>query len=779
MLFQTLIFWLLFLLNLVPLLITGIIVLRKTTSLARIELILPVGSVLGLTIFTFFLNSLAFLIKGPTVVITAYLSTICLGLFVHKFIKSRDDRIEFLHGRDLVLWFLSILGWGGLIFWKAAHALIGSDTNLYYSVAHSFIRGNFPPLTPWQPDLPLAYHLGASELLGAFYLFTNLNFQFLHLFLSAFFILCAVQIVIWIWDRHKHFFSLLIANLVAVMIFISFGFFYLIIPNFSINLPKINNVHELVLWLRDLPTVNQAIEVYGAPINLDGLIYFIFHAFGIAIFLSLVTMLIYYKKDNSLVTWTFLSVGLLTLALVNESIFVAAVLAVLVGILLTEKGNLFKKPIQYLLLGTVTILTILFQGGIITSAIFPTKSIEKSIIAFPQKQDLKENFTEYHYNQEISKMLPTKLEWGGLLWFHVGVDLLMLVDILLLLKLKVEPRQFILLITLFIAGFTSLIGYNILVPKFLVANGNRFLSFSFLTFSLVICLFLIQIVKSLKEYETLKKVFVTAFILWLFIPTVFPPLALLSKTRFGKNMMVLKPQASNEAVEWIKKNLPYSSKVIVLDSRTPHPSGMARALIEAGVFAPIFPGQFRAYTIEASPEYFDIAYFLSPSAMQKLKADILLVDNDFFETLPEIRKKQLNDSEYFTKIFDTRREKIYRVKQEYLANGSEMEGTFEQMINVVPKKGKIYIDNEENFNPSYLRRALIFSLRDKDLYYLPQSGVYLNVEADINSHELKENKKYDFLVLSKITNPLDVCQCRTDLIWKGMKEEIYLWQTKY
>lgn len=768
---------LLFLIFLLPILFSGIAVLRKTTNPAKIELLLPVGSILGLTIFTFILNIAAFLIKGSFGIITAYLLTVCLGLLLHKSIKSKDNGIALLQGKALILWLFSILSWGGLIFWKAAHALIGSDTNLYYSIAHSFIRGNFPPMTPWQPDLPLAYHPGALELLGAFHFLTGLNFQFLHLFLSALFIICAVQIVIWIWDRHTDLLSFIVANLAALVVFISFGFLFLVLPNFPSALPHINNTNELVIALRNLPTANQAIEVYGAPVNLDGLIYFIFHAFGIAIFLSLVIIVINYRKNNSLLTWVILAISLSALALVNESIFIATIPAIFVGLFLAK-----ENIIRIMMFGLLTSLIILFQGGFITSAFFSPNNIEKSVVVLPNKEDIKEDFISYHYNQEISKMLPTKLEWGGLLWFHVGVDLLMLVDILLLLKLKVDRRQFILLIVLFIAGFTSLVGYNILVPKFLVANGNRFLSFSFLILSLVICLSLIEVTNIVRTGNLFKKILFSVFILWLFIPTILPPLAFLSKTRFGENMLVPKLQKSSGGIEWIRKNLSYNTRVIVLDIRAPHPSGMARALVEAGVFAPIFPGEFRAYTIEASPEYLDIAYYLSPKALKTLKTYFLVIDSHFFENLIDIRKEQLLNDRYFEQLFIKNYqggwERILKIKQDFLDDRNELPGTIREMSGKVTS-GKIYIDNEEHFNPSYLRRAIIFSLRDRDLYYLPQSGVYLNVESYINQKYPAGGINYNYLVLGPNTDPKTICNCKAEIVFQGLKKNIYVWRSEY
>ncbi|MDP3758620.1 MAG: hypothetical protein Q8Q86_02780, partial [Candidatus Daviesbacteria bacterium] len=330
---------------------------------------------------------------------------------------------------------------------------------------------------------------------------------------------------------------------------------------------------------------------------------------------------------------------------------------------------------------------------------------------------------------------------------------------------------------LFIAGIFSLIAYDAIIPKFLVANGNRFLSASFLFLSLLICLSLIPLYEKIKK-SLVKKILFFILLGWVFIPTILPPLALLTKQRFGENKLIPKYQQGSEGILWLKRNIDLNERIVVLDKNAPHPSGQVRALVEAGVFAPVFWGDFRAFTIEASPEYIDIAFFLSPQALQKLKISMLFIDKLFYETIPEIRKQQLEDNKYFERIFDsldsTNWEKIYRIKNRYLENGGELDGTLEQLLQVLPTRGKIYIDNEENFDPSFLRRPIIFSIRDRDLYYLPQSGVYLNVEANINSHPPLTDSSYDYLVLGKNTNPREVCKCQTEIMWTGLKGQVLL-----
>lgn len=761
--------------SLIPIFLAGFFLIKAVTTIRRFELILPSAFICGNSIFVFLLNTSAFIFRPPSNIFISYFLLILLIGFLWKNSKN-DLSMDFFNKKELIFYIITFIFWAFLIFWKANFALIGSDTNLYYSIAHTFLKGNFPLNTPWQPDLFLAYHTGASMLLAAFYFFTGLNFQFLHLVFSSLFIFCSTQIIIWFIKRYQDIVSFLLANLAAATSFISFGFFYVVWPIFPIHLPILNNLNQIVLWFRELPSVNQSIEVYGAPINLDGLIYFIFHAFGLAILLLLLVLLPYIKK-GTLGGWLTICFNLVSLALVNESIFIAALPAIISGMFLIEykAGTLYKNLKKILIVLGLTILVVFYQGGIITASISKSSDLEKSAVLFPKKEDIKEDFLGYHIGQEKSKLLPEKSEWLPFRWFHPGVDLLLIISLMLVIKLKVNFNQRLLLLTLFIGGLSSLMAYNYIVPKFLVANGNRFLSLSFLLFSLVISFSTIYLYR-------FKKIFFIIIFLWIVLPTILPPLALLSKTRFGENKLIPKAFESSPGILWLKDNANLSERVMVLDKNAPHPSGQARALVEAGVSAPLFTDRVRAFTIEASPEYIDIAYTLSPLAMKKLKISIMLIDSNFYQTLPEKRKDQLENGKYFKKIFDYSNnlkiwERVYKIQDDYLENGGELDGTLESMLNLLPKHGKIFIDNEENFRFDFLRRPIIFMLRDKDLYYLSQSGVYLNMEAYINQRNPSQDAKYDFLLLGKNTQADKICNCNAELIWRGLRGEIFIWRS--
>lgn len=780
--------WLKLLIILLPLFLVGFFLIRISSVVKRVELVIPTSIVLGLTFFIFLLNTISHFVKGENAILSAYFITIVFGLFLST--KFRRNDLDFPKGKSLVFWIISLGVWIGFLFWKAAYALVGGDSSIYYSIASSFVRGNYPPVTPWQPDTPLSYHLGTLELLGSINFFTNLSFDFLHRFLSTIFIICSVQIVLWIWKRHNNIFSFILTNLIVASAFISFGFLKFVIPHIPLKLPAISNFKEFILWARDLPTVYDSIETYGAPVTLDSLMYAIFHAHGMAIFFLLLTLIIFPRKDHSIITWIVLLFILATLALVNESIFVAAFPAVVIVkffLLLKDIRNYsnyaasVKKVITFLLLVLFSAVLVLIQGGVISANMAGDKGIEKSVVVFPKRTDISSDFISYHINSMRSRAHLFKESWLPFNWYHVGVDILFLLSLYFFLKLKFSESEKIILLTLITTSVFALIAYNIIVPKYVTANSNRILAISYQLLALIVGLVLIaKAEKILSSTNLILKSVIFLVIILVYIPTIVPPLAKLSKTRFGPNKMVPDFQQTDESIKWIRENTPVDERAIVLDARAPHPSGDTKALVN-GILTPLFIGGFRTYNIDPGPEYIDIVYTLSPKALKDLKISTLLIDQDFFSKMSEVRKKQLDDDTLFKKLFeyikpDRSWEKVYKVNDLYLQKGGELPGTISELITQIPSNSRVYIDIDENFHPNFLRRPLIFSLRNNELFFVSGSGVYQHVEVPISLYDPQKGILYNYLLLGKASDPHQICFCDTELLWKGLNDKVYLWK---
>src|SRR3990167_9242849 len=132
MFFIQLWYWFFLLLLVIPICLSGVIIFKSISSLKRAELLFPAGAILGLSIFVFIINSLGFIFKGGAGIIISYILQILLTLI---FLRIKTEKIDYPKKKALFFWVASIILWGGFIYWKASHALIGSDTNIYYSVA--------------------------------------------------------------------------------------------------------------------------------------------------------------------------------------------------------------------------------------------------------------------------------------------------------------------------------------------------------------------------------------------------------------------------------------------------------------------------------------------------------------------------------------------------------------------------------------------------------------------------------------------------------------------
>lgn len=799
-----------------PPILVGIAVVKKYSEVKRIELLLPSGIIIGLSLYIFLLNITFHIIPGELGILLSYLGLLILCIV---FYKNTHLKLSFKFDlKFLLLWAFSIIFWGGFLYWKAGHALIGGDVNIYYSIASSFIKGNYPPMAPWQPDVSLSYHIGVLELLGALHFLTNLSYEFLHLALSFIFVFSAIQIVLWFVGIGVSIKRFILINTLIFIVFISSGFLKIAFPTQHHYFPNIASFNDLIIWLRQLPTARESIEVYGAPTNLDALIYVIFHAAGISLFLSIVTLLTYPLRRALFKTWVIVLISASSLALTNEAIFVAAFPAFLVCMYLwyfynfndltsrpsslisdlrfmfiVIKKSITLKTLSSFILGSYGKLTLLIflmgtfvflQGGVITNnlKLFNNGKIESSVVVFPKRDDIKGDFISYHLDSMRTKIHPPENQWLPFKWISLGVDLMLLFGFIFVFlnKATAERKQLYLLI--FLTSLFAILSYNFIVPKYILANSNRILVIAFQLLAILFLLFSFWFMNLLfGRKKTILTVLKVIFFVLVILPTVIPPIATLSKTRFGENKLIPKYQQKSHAHIWIKNNLSLKERVVVLDSRTPHPSGAAKLMINSGVSSPVFAGGFKSYSIEAGPEYMDIAYTLSPKALNDLSIDYLLLDNVYIEKLPQSRREQLNNDSLFEILHHSNKEdggweRVYKVKGEYFRLSQELDGTLSQFKKIAPLQGSYYIDDDKKFNPDFLRRAIIFTLKDRDLSFVAGSGVYQHTEIIVNFKDHQAGNKYKYYVLADGTSPFVLCQCQTKALWQSYNKMFFLWE---
>lgn len=754
----------------IPIIFTGIFLVRRFSTLNRLELIFPAGVGIGFSLFIFILNFFFHFFKGEGGILLAY--SVILILFFILIFKFRNKLFEPINKKFFLLWILSIIVWGSFLIWKLDHPLIGGDTRVYYPIASSFIKGNYPPVTPWQPDVPLSYHLGTFELLGALQFLSNFSYDFLHLYLAFLFIFSAIQIVIWITGRHTEITSFLLANLAAIVGFICFGFFKVALPRIPVHIPIVHTLNEFIIWMRSFPKAEGSMETYGVVTSVDSLLYVIFHATGLIVFLSLLVFVLFMNKRNFL-GWLIFLMALSSLALIDESIFTATFPAFFLALFFQI------KKVKIVLIFLVISIFIALQGGVISNSLLPPKGADRSVVLFPRIDDISGDFVGHQINSIRSKLFVTDEKLGSFVWFNVGADLSLALALILILQVKVDSRNKLLFAIFFMGALFALVTYLIVIPKYIISNSNRILGLTFWFSGILIAWSLIPIMDAIKQKKSFIKFSFYTTIILISIPTVLPPLTSLSLTRFGEDRLIPKEVNLSPTEMWMKNNLKFEDRTLILDGHTPHPSGIIASMTNTGISSPVFAGGFRTYTVEPGPEFTDVAYSLSPEALKKLKISYLVINQEFFERLPDIRKDQLKDSEYFSIVFNNSLKdgwvKIYKVSPPFLDVG-EISGTLSELDRIAPMDGNYFIDNEKNFTLDYLRRPVIFTLRKRNLHFEAGSGVYQHVETPINFSGLDKNNNYNYFVLSKKITPKDICNCSYKVMWSGLNNEVYLYK---
>ncbi len=770
----------------------------------RLELLIPLGFIQGIASYIFLLNSMTFFFKGSLGIVVSFAIIILSGILIWR--KNKKDQLDNLNQKQKILSLVGLSAWAVFLFYIVGRVNFGGDVQLYYDIAGTFNQGNFPLVAPWQPDLPLAYHYGGPIFLGAVHFFTQAHYDFSHRLVAFLSLLSLSQILIWIWKRHNSLKSFLTYQLIPISFLLTVGMVMVVWPILPLHFPKILSTKALLVWVKDLPSIQTAIETYGAPISLEMLAYFLHFALGLPIALLTLWLIINAPKSSRIWYWLLLIINLAALALVNETLFLPVSLVCglfLVKSLIEQKG-IQGNTLKLVLFVVFTILIILNQGGTITQSIKAIKGQEKSVVffpfidpwEFPNDPNKFNTIWSYHLGQQSSKLFPQQENWLPLRWYYLG-SLGMYVIVLALIIFLWEKNQKMnkLTLSLIIMAIGSTICYNVIVPRFLDANGNRFLITANIFLQLVLIVTIINLIeRSWRKHRVWLSLVNLVLLVWLILPALLPSAISLYQIRISTNRL-LNPYVFSQfpSEKWLEKNIPTQERVLDLSGGLYYTENFSldnprylQSLSEyAGVLVPKFGHRYKAYTFEGGPDYIDALYTLNPSSLKDLKVSVIVVDTIAYKALPDIRQKQLNDNRFFEELgitnpgnlVDTKNsERIFRIRSDYLQQ-LDLPGTFKDLDRLIPAQASVYIDSWSSDRVwSNLRKGLIFTLSDRYPTYIWGPGVYLNVERFINQKTPQLNDRYDYLVLNNNTDPKSICGCSTKLIWKGFRDRMVVWQ---
>lgn len=742
---------------------TGFLIFKRVTTERRIQLLLPAGSIFGICLYIFLLNLTAHLIKGVPGFLFALLLQIILALLITKILPSSP--LTLLKGKEAKIWIGVLFLWIVFSYQITAHATTdGADSTLHQSFAARFIRGDYPMHAPWQPDYIAYYHFGGAELLGSFHALTGTPYFFLHPFIAFWMLLFVSQIFTWITllPEEISLRSVFIRSLPAFVGLISLGGFFIVWPV----------KFEFPSSLRELPTFYNALEVYGAPFNLDALVFFLHRFLATSFFISLLVLLLYPKKR--LLAFFVLGVYLATMALTDESVLLVTILPILIISFL----NIYKRSIKTFGICTILIsLLIASQGGLITETLLNRYGDSSNILIFPKDSELPhEKYRSYRLSQQESKFYPG--------WFHPGIIWQLtfyLVLVLVFFKKSKDQSLKTLSFILLLSGIISLIAFHTLVPKgYTHPNGNRFLALSYYLSGLGLAYLLYFWFSNKINIPKIIKPPLNILIIWILLTSLIPPFISLFPRKVD-NWFIIRPYVINPVINWIRNNIPLDKRIVALTNIEFSNSMNIELVVKTGMLTPMWPPKPRVHdSFDIGPMYSDLHYTLNPQALKALKIDYILITNPYFSQLPKERQQDVQDMDFFTPIFTSADNSIIilQVNPKYLSEGKNIDGTFTQLDQIAPQDGTYCVDYPPNISAS-VYRILRLLLHNRQ-YYCDKGGAFYNARIDVQLHTFAGKlDQYDFLVLGKDVDPKTICNCQAKLLWTGLGNGVKFWQTQY
>lgn len=761
---------------------SGLVIVRRATKDCRAQIIFPTAAIFGLSLYLFLTNALAYLIKGPLLFYISLTAEMALAYVIHK--KTAVQPLEFPIKGLKFFWIFSLIFWGILLFVITNTSPFngGHDTE-YQSFASLFARGDYPVHAPWQPDYLAFLHLGASQLLGSLRILTGANYYLVQAFIAFLSLWSCSQILTWILDlkNKKSFPSLFIYAIPAFAGVISLGSFMLVWPA-RFAFPDTGG--NFVNWLTSLP----ALEMPNPPqfpyfghldyISLDAIILFLQRVTAFSFFIGLLPILLSpSEKKKYIFSAGSLIILLATIALTDESVLIPALpIVFLTAIFIFEKKLAVLIPFVIFALVTIAI-----QGGTVTEVLLNRYGMGSGTLIFPSdRENPFEKFRTWRMVYQSSHLYnaPSLQPFS---WFRPGIIWLLAALLLVCSRIAIffrkrtddDKKLNVLILIMFLSSLGSFLAFHIIVPHPFHSNGWRFLFLSYqlagigIGFSLIYFWGLIP-----KKLFSLKII-----IVWILFFSFFPSMFRLFPRRSDLSWFTVPSEPKKPIYEWVKNNLPLDARIIALTDANPIPSSNANLVKQIGAFTPIWPEGIRNYdALDTSPTYADLYYTLNPHSLQKLKAAYLIINNLYLSQLPEARKPDIFNKEFFQTIYtDPSGEVILKLLPKYLESGINLEGTLEELDKIAPREGTFFIDHKSTHEVNNLYRSIVLLFRDR-IFYGETDYWNSRLSVNIPFYGLS-SEHYDYIVGGRDLDLYSICRCQTKLLWSGLEGRVNLWQT--
>lgn len=712
--------------------------------------------IVGLLGFLLVLSLGSYFFKGQLGVALMFfiylLSAIFLAVKNPKAFASLKKLFQFKFSFGNLITAAIIVFYLGLILLYAHRSFIGSDSDIYFSIATSFAKGNYPTVLPWQPQFLTIYHQGALLIQGALWALSGRDIELIHYFFSVY-TLWAIFILTTGVAREK------VRNLWCLIPAI----FTVILVGGPVLLTKVTNLN-FSLNLLKLPDFLYFQSSNGAgAADLQGLIYNNFYSFGLASFLIFLFLLAKQSVAKFNLKRFLLLSALATLSCSIDEVFFPIELILLVGIFFWQiRGFPLFKGLSYsgALTACLVILFFLIQNPIRDSFLTPSPDfprfkllIESNFPPFEKLTYRPEEVITWNgvntgsgaidmFQARIKYVASKTVEGQGVSFTLLDLRILMAL-LLLALILKPDRFGFLLLVSSFLSFILSLFVINTFWPPNAYRISNQAYQLAFFALSLTFI-----------NFRT-----VALIVLLLIIPqAVIAHAKIINTVTTSDKNNFTRPKKDLD-LEMITKYIPPSKVTIFLDRYpdvAPHSYLNYTALTKMGVFVPIAPASTKILNPSPGIEWLDSVNTLSPYALKKLKVDYVYIQNTALARLSAQRINQLKNKDYFDQVKSFGEDGIlYQIKPPFKEIKDE-EASLKRMSLKLGGDKKVYLDK---LSFPEVRRALILELAKNNHLIGPPHAhggdFYMYIEAILpfEPERLEALNNLDYVLMDRNKNP--------------------------
>lgn len=738
--------------------------------------------ILGNLMFLFALGILSYFLKGywGIRIIFCFYFSFCLFIFF-KFLKSKIAINQYLSFRKTLpnaIIAIILVIYLSLLFIYASGFQVGADADIYWGIATSFTRGNYPTVLPWQPEYLTVYHEGAFIIEGALRALAPVGIAAIHNFFS-YFVLSAILIftVGLMREKTRSVFCLLPAILGISL----FGGPVLLIKGFPEFIKTVLNLPNIVGNLSQFPGYEYFRGGNGAGASdVLGLMYNNFYTFGLAAFLFF--GYVFYLQSKiafNLRNYLILIILSVVTCSIDESFFLLqGILLLFLYFFQVRNQNINKIFFSSLTLFFVFLISFfIIQNPLRDSLLTPSSQIPRFKLLIESNESL---FKKYTFRQgehilwngkdtgvTANETVKGTLDYVGENSIKVGttdwyiLDLKVILVISLVIALLIHSRLSLLFFT---SSFLSLLLSLFILNSFWPPNHLRLANQASQLFMFGLGILLVDLVGGKK-----KKIFYLIFFICLLTltPQFFISQAKLLKLTFNEKHSVFNDNLIDSRLAEIEAIVPGLSKIIFLDdypANSPSTYLNSSALSRYGLFVPMSPPQPKVLDLEKGMEWYDGVNTLAPYAFEVLNIDYIYVNRSALNRLSSQKISYLNNPDFFQKIKQWDGASLYKVRSSF-KNQSDNDLSIKKIISIIGSGRKIYLDK---FYLNELRRIFLLQLSKQNYLIGPPHAhggdFFMYIETEIpfkdacniypcNTEELKSIRGIQYALMKPEDNP--------------------------